>query len=119
MTDPLTELKVPDPTGGPSPDFARALRDRVERIEARAERTRAARWHLAQLNLGLFKAPLDAPEMKPFADALDRINAIAEASPGFVWRLTDDDGGSSSNVPVPGADDPLWAPNLSVWTDVE
>lgn len=76
-------------------------------------------FHLAQLNLGLFRAPLDAPEMSEFAAALDPINAIAESSPGFVWRLTDDDGGSSSFVEVPGLDDELWAPNLSVWTDLE
>lgn len=67
----------------------------------------------------MFNAPLDAPEMREFADALDRINAIADASPGFVWRLEDDDGGPSSNVEVPGATDPLPASNLSVWTDLE
>ncbi len=57
--------------------------------------------------------------MAEFAGALDRINELAEQSPGFVWRLTDGDGGSSSLVPVPGAEDPLMAPNLSVWTSVE
>lgn len=73
-------------------------------------------WHLAQLNLGLFRAPLDSDEMAEFSAALDPINAIAEATPGFVWRLQDDDGGSSSNVPVPGLEESdLWAPNMSVW----
>lgn len=75
--------------------------------------------HLAQLNLGLFRAPLDSDEMAEFTAALGPINAIAEASPGFIWRLTDDDGESSSFVDVPGADDPLWAPNLSVWEDLD
>lgn len=75
--------------------------------------------HLAQLNLGLFRAPLDEPSMAEFAAALDPINAIAEATPGFVWRLTDDDGASSSHVEVPGRTDPLWAPNLSVWEDLD
>ncbi len=74
---------------------------------------------LAQLNLGLFRAPLDNVEMAEFAAALDPINAIAEASPGFVWRLKDDDGGSSSYVDVPGREDPLWAPNMSVWKDLD
>ncbi|MEM7094491.1 MAG: DUF3291 domain-containing protein [Actinomycetota bacterium] len=119
MTDPLQAL-TPDPTNdGPSPDFAATLRRRVSAIEARADRAIRAQWHLAQLNLGLFQYPLDAPEMAPFVAALDRINAIADASPGFIWRLTDDDGGPSSNVEVPGADDPLLASNLSVWTDLE
>ena len=119
MTDPLTELTADETTDGPSAEFAANLRTRIEAIEARSERTRHSGWHLAQLNLGLFKAPLDAPEMQPFVDALDRINALAEASPGFVWRLTDDEGASSSFVEVPGADDPLWAPNLSVWTGID
>lgn len=55
-----------------------------------------SRFHLAQLNLGLFQAPLDAPEMAEFTAALGPINAIAESTPGFVWRLKDEDGGSSS-----------------------
>ena len=76
-------------------------------------------YHLAQLNLGLFRAPLDSEELAEFAAALDPINAIAESTPGFIWRLKDEDGGSSSFVEVPGADDPLWAPNMSVWQDLE
>ena len=75
--------------------------------------------HLAQLNLGLFRAPLDHAEMAEFAAALDPINAIAEASAGFIWRLKAEDGSSSSYVDVPGRADPLWAPNLSVWEDLE
>ena len=74
---------------------------------------------LAQLNLGLLNAPLDAEQMDEFRLALDPINALAESTPGFVWRLKDDNGGSSSYVDVPGTDDPLMAPNMSVWRDVE
>ena len=76
-------------------------------------------YHLAQLNLGRFRAPLDSDEMAEFRLALDPINALAEATPGFVWRLRDEDGGSSSYVDVPGTDDPLMAPNLSVWESVD
>lgn len=76
-------------------------------------------YHLAQLNLGLFRRPLDHEEMAEFVAALDPINAIAESSPGFIWRLTDDGGGPSSYVEVPGRSGPLWASNLSVWTDLE
>ena len=117
--DALSNLTPVESNEQPAPEFADRLRRRVQAIEARAERTRADRWHLAQLNLGVFKAPLDSAEMQPFAEALDRINAIAEDSPGFIWRLTDEDGGSSSNVDVPGATDPLLASNLSVWTSLE
>ena len=75
--------------------------------------------HLAQLNLGLFRAHLDAPEMAEFTAALGPINAIAESTPGFVWRLQDENGGSSSYVEVRGRTDPLWAPNMSVWEDFD
>lgn len=135
MTDPLTSLAPPPTHDTPAPEFARRLRRRIEAIEDRTmnqppvtdpdvDATHdsgggARRWHLAQLNLGLFKAPLESPEMAPFAAALERINALAEASPGFVWRLTSDDGAPSSYVDVPGVDDPLIASNLTVWTDLE
>ena len=123
MADPLDVLTDLAHGGAPPrPGFAAAVRDRLAAIDRRAARRRApgpARWHLAQLNLGRFRAPLDSPEMAPFAGALDRINAIADASPGFVWRLTDDDGRPSSYVEVPGVDDPMVASNLSVWTDAE
>ncbi len=76
-------------------------------------------YHLAQLNLGLLAAPIDADEMTEFRLALGPINALAEATPGFVWRLKDDDGGSSTYVEVPGMDDPLWAPNMSVWESLD
>ncbi len=79
----------------------------------------AATWHLAQLNLGLFRAPLESDEMAEFRLAFEPINAIAEATPGFVWRLRSEEGLSSSYVAVPGLDDPLWAPNLSVWESFE
>ncbi len=74
--------------------------------------------HLAQINVATLHHPLDAPQTAEFVEALAPINAIAEASPGFVWRLTDDSGASSSYVDLPGADDPLLIVNFSVWTDV-
>lgn len=72
--------------------------------------------HLAQLNVGRIVQPLDHPDIDEFRLALDPINALAEATPGFVWRLTDDDGASSSYVDG-GTDDPLMLVNLSVWED--
>ncbi len=123
MSDPLEQL-TPQHHEAPDPNFGARLRERIGHIEDRADR-RAGRgqssggWHLAQFNRGLFNHPLEASEMTEFVNSLDRINAIAEAAPGFVWRLTDDDGESSSYVDVPGTDDPLIAPNLSVWTDVD
>lgn len=75
--------------------------------------------HLAQLNIGRLNLTLDDPAMAEFVAALGPINEIAESTPGFVWRLTDDDGQSSSYVPIPGVDDPLIAVNFSVWEGIE
>ncbi len=50
-----------------------------------------SRYHLAQLNVGIATAPLDSDVMADFMNNLDRINALAESSPGFVWRLKADD----------------------------
>lgn len=74
---------------------------------------------LAQLNIGRLHRPLDSDETAEFNAALDPINALAEATPGFVWRLVDDDGQSSSHVRLPGEDDPLTIVNMSVWTDLD
>jgi hypothetical protein len=76
----------------------------------------SAGFHLAELNIGRLAAPLDSPELKAFVDNLDRINALAESSPGFVWRLKGD--GNNATDIRPYADDPMMAVNLSVWTDL-
>jgi len=70
---------------------------------------------LAQLNIARLKAPLDSPELKDFVDNLDRINALAESSPGFVWRLTGD--GNDATALRPMGEDIIV--NMSVWRDVE
>ena len=46
--------------------------------------------HIAQLNIGRFRFPTDDPRMAGFMENLDRVNALAERSEGFVWRLKDD-----------------------------
>lgn len=72
-------------------------------------------WRLAEVNVGRLKAPIDHPSIKDFADNLDRINALAESSPGFVWRLKGE-GDNATDLAIGG--DPLFIPNLSVWTDL-
>jgi hypothetical protein len=76
-------------------------------------------FHVAQCNVGRVIQPLDHEDMAEFVTALDPINAIAEASPGFVWRLKDNDGQSSSYVDIPGSDDPLLIINYSIWEDMD
>ena len=71
--------------------------------------------HLAQLNIANMKFDIDAPEMIDFIARLDEINALADESPGFVWRLQIEDGDSTA-VDHFGAD---YLVNMSVWTDVD
>ncbi|HEU4842452.1 MAG TPA: DUF3291 domain-containing protein [Ilumatobacteraceae bacterium] len=75
-------------------------------------------WHFAELNVGRLREPLDHPATQEFVDALDEINALAERSPGFVWRLKDEATGLSSSY-VRADDDPLHIVNLSVWETPE
>ena len=72
--------------------------------------------HIAQLNIGRFRYPTDDPRMAAFMGNLDRINALAERSEGFVWRLKDD---SNNATAIRPASDPTMAVNLSVWESVE
>ncbi len=76
-------------------------------------------YHLAQINVGRLRHPIDAPETAEFVANLDPINELAESSPGFVWRLTGEDGMSSSYVAVDGIDDPLDIVNYSLWENFE
>ena len=72
--------------------------------------------HLAQLNIGRLRAPMDAPIIDDFRNNLDAINALAEATPGFVWRLQDDTGNATSIKPF---GDDLEIVNLTVWESIE
>ncbi|MEO0440819.1 MAG: DUF3291 domain-containing protein [Pseudomonadota bacterium] len=75
-------------------------------------------YHLAQVNVAIFRRPKDDPVNKDFIDALDRVNAAADAAPGFVWRLQDESG-NALDVPAGSSVDPNLVVNLSVWEDVE
>lgn len=80
------------------------------------ERGSNADYHLAQLNIARALGETDDPVMAEFMANLDDINALAEDSPGFVWRLQTDEGDATS---VRAFDDPLMLLNLTVWADVE
>jgi len=72
-------------------------------------------YNVAQLNIAKMKYPIQSPEMFTFVDNLDRINSLAESSPGFIWRLMRDFTCPvcaklfGSNIIV----------NMSVWSDIE
>ena len=73
--------------------------------------------HFAELNIARMLGPtIDDPVMADFVAQLDAINALAERSPGFVWRLQSGEGNATSIRPF--ADERLIV-NLSVWASVE
>ena len=72
------------------------------------------RYHLAQLNIATMREPLESPSMAEFVANLDRINALADSAPGFVWRLKDEQGDATSVRPF--GEDILV--NMSVWKSV-
>ena len=73
-------------------------------------------YHLAQINIGRILAPIDDPIMADFVAQLAPINALAEQSPGFVWRLQTEDGDATS---IKVYDDDMIIINLTVWKSVE
>ena len=73
-------------------------------------------YHIAQVNIGRILAELDDPVMAGFVNRLDEINALADASPGFVWRLIVNDGNATYLRPF---GDPRMLLNMSVWETVE
>jgi hypothetical protein len=73
--------------------------------------------HLAQVNFGRLLAPVDDPRIDDFRNNLAHINALADAQPGFVWRLTG--AGDDATDIRPIESDPLLAINVSVWENAE
>jgi hypothetical protein len=74
-----------------------------------------SQYELAQLNIAVLKEPLDSPRLADFVANLDRINALAEDSPGFIWRLKTEAGDATSLRPL--GDETIV--NMSVWRDIE
>jgi hypothetical protein len=74
------------------------------------------RYHIAQVNIGRIRAELSDPIMAGFVERLDEINALADASPGFVWRLQTGEGNATYLRPF---HDERTLLNMSVWETVE
>jgi hypothetical protein len=72
-------------------------------------------YHLAQLNIAAMKYRLESTEMSDFVANLERINHLADNSPGFVWRLQTEDG-NATEIRLFGE---YTLVNLSVWHDLE
>jgi hypothetical protein len=74
-----------------------------------------AQFQLAQLNVARMIAPLDAPLMAGFVARLDEINQLADAAPGFIWRLQTEEGDATALRPF----GPELLVNLTVWADLQ
>jgi hypothetical protein len=74
------------------------------------------KYNIAQVNIARMKAPLEDPRMARFVARLDEINALADGSPGFVWRLGTSEGNATYLRPF---DDDRILFNMSVWETVE
>jgi hypothetical protein len=74
------------------------------------------KYHIAQVNIGRMKGQLEEPVMAGFVARLDEINALANSSPGFVWRLQTSDGDATYLRPY--EDDRILF-NMSVWETFE
>ena len=70
---------------------------------------------IAQFNIARARWPLDDPRMAEFTNMIDRMNALARRSPGYLWRLEDEEGPDAPRFPG----DPLMTFTLSVWQDVD
>src|SRR4030095_11328917 len=73
-------------------------------------------YHIAQINIGRILAPIDDPLMAEFVSQLPPVNALADASPGFVWRLQTESGDATS---IRVYEDEMVAINMSVWESVD
>ena len=73
-------------------------------------------FHLAQVNVARMREPLEHASMQGFVDGLEPINALADGSPGFVWRLQTDEGDATA---LRVFDDEMMIVNMSVWASIE
>lgn len=73
-------------------------------------------FQVAQVNIARALAPMNADQMAGFVAALEPINALADAAPGFVWRLQDDSGDATS---IRVFEDKSMLINMSVWESVD
>jgi hypothetical protein len=73
-------------------------------------------FQLAQVNIGRARGEITDPVMAEFVARLPEINALAERSPGFVWRFQTEDGDATAVRPY---EDARILINLSVWDDLD
>jgi len=71
-------------------------------------------WHIAQINYAIFRVPRADPVNADFEAALDEVNALAEAAPGFVWRMQ-----GEGDTSIPFGEDSQITTNMTVWDSLD
>jgi hypothetical protein len=71
-------------------------------------------WHIAQINYAIFRVDRADPINADFEAALDEVNALAEAAPGFIWRMQ-----GEGDTSIPFGEDPQVTTNMTVWDGIE
>ena len=75
-------------------------------------------YDLAQLNVATTAAgDAQADAMASFWREVPGVNALADADPGLIWRLQDEESGNAGGFRIPGEE--AMIVNLSVWKDVK
>jgi hypothetical protein len=85
-------------------------------MKVNGRRRQLPNFHLAEINIARLVAPLDHPQIAEFVSELASINALADQSEGFIWRLQSDTGDATD---LSYNDDPFVILNMSVWTSPE
>lgn len=72
---------------------------------------------IAEINIARMKGVnIQDPVMQEFVENLDKVNAIAEHSEGFIWRLKDETNNATAFDPY---QDEQVIINISVWQSIE
>jgi hypothetical protein len=74
-------------------------------------------YHIAQLNIGCVRAPVDDPLMAGFTNNLMAINTLGHNTPGFVWQLLTEEGDSTAFRMFADENDLLI--NMTVWESIK
>jgi hypothetical protein len=68
------------------------------------------------VNVATLLAAITSPELSGFVARLEEINALADGTPGFVWRLQTEDGDATA---IRAFDDDRIIVNMSVWESID
>lgn len=76
--------------------------------------------HIAEFNIGILRHDWEDPRIADFVAGLEKVNAVAQRSPGFVWMMGDDDmDAAQTDAEGVLGGNPRTASTLSVWQSAD